>query len=210
MRKLLVIFSVFLINFVSAYGMGMMDVKVFSDFEKINIASQTPNLNKYNTSSDAIGIFEYDEKVKNYLSSNPDTKSYRVTLLAEAVIIEEKTIVVKSNSGNELRPDIIKININNSFLNLIKTINSRNLDNLGYSIASNVASINERELNKKRNPYKIGDKRFILWTIYQEKGEQDNLNGILVGVFQSKKHAIEFYNNAEDIRAYITKYELEN
>ena len=208
MKKFVLILTL-LFNLVSVYAMGMMDVNILISFNNLNIRSETPDLNSYNTNSDAIGVYEYNATVRNYLQNNPTLTSYRIVIIAEATIIEEKTVTI-NNEGREVRPDIIRIRINDNFLNLVKTTNSRNLDNLVYSILSNVASSNEIRLNERRNPYSIGDRKYILWTICQQRGQLDNIDGVLVGIFRSKREAIDFYRNSEHIRSYIVDWELEN
>jgi hypothetical protein len=200
----------FLFNFVSIYAMGALDVNIFSNFNNLNLKSETPDLNVYNTSSDAIGVYGYNETIRNHLQNNPTSTSYRIALIAEAIIVEEKSIIITSELGKELHPDIIRIRINNNYLNLVRTTNSRNLDNLGFIILSDVASSNEIQLNERRNPYNIGDRKYILWTICQQRGPTDNLNGVLVGIFQSKMDALNFYRNSQNIRNYIIDWELKN
>jgi hypothetical protein len=197
--------------------MGTIDVEIYSKFNELNIRSLTPELNMYNTDSDAIGVYEYDERIKNYLLRNPKTNSYRIAIVSEATI---KTIAIIGESVKN-----ITIRTNNMDLNLVRplfSLNSsdvpENLEKITLSLAfsflsmaSQVSSMNEMMLNEKRNPIRVGDRKYILWTIHPETVEGGIvINGILVGIFQTKNEAINFYKNGEYIRNYILEWELKN
>jgi hypothetical protein len=184
--------------------MGTMDVKTRSGLKTAGAVLLTKNLDKYHSNDNAIGLYRYNNAVINYLSNTSDAMSYRIAVVGRVLIKEIKKLNITGNDDKTINPEAIICSFGNKDLIFVKSFDTNSIDNIGYSIVSDVASRSEKELNNKRVPFKTGDALYALWTIYQS----DGIDGVLVGFFKSERDAISFYENAASIEQFVEEWEL--